>query len=110
MEDRILEEFKRLFREFDFQHLIKMGAPLDEYDSEALYLYRTISSEDSIKDIQNKIWNLFYKQFCTGESHNINGTAVQYKMDLGQALQTIGTLETYKEIAEKINGLLDGNK
>lgn len=110
MENIILQEFKRLFSEFDFQHLIKMGAPLDEYDNEALYLYRTISPEDSIKDIQDKIWNIFYKQFCTGESHSIDGINVSSKMDMQYVLHIIGTIETYKEIAEKIKVLLNGNK
>jgi len=107
MEDKILREFKRLFREADFQGLIKMGAPLDEYDHEALYLYRTISNKDSVKDIQNKIWDNFYENFCTGESNTADGKTDSYEMNTKMAIKTIGTLEIYKEIAEKIKDLLN---
>jgi len=107
MEDRILEEFKRLFREADFQHLIKIGAPLDEYDHEALFLYKVISSKDSVKDIQNKIWDHFYESFCTGEEVSPNNSIKPYKMNTNRAIQIIGTLNTYKEIAEKIKTLLN---
>ena len=103
MEDMVLQEFKRLFREADFQHLIKMGAPLDEYDNEALSLYTDILPQDSIIDIQKKIWGCFYNSFCVGiscfgEKH--------YMFDDKGVEECIGTLDTYKEIAEKIKKII----
>lgn len=102
----ICEEFKRLFREADFQHLIKIGAPLDEYDHEALYLFHQIVPSDSVFDIQNKIWNHFYDSFCTGTSFSKNGNEKEWKANEKRAKKMIGTLDTYLEIAQKIKKLI----
>lgn len=90
----ILDKLKRLLRKADFQHLIKMGAPSDEYDSEAQYLYEHISPLHSVEEIQQIIWNCFYEGFCTDTEHK--------KDSKERAIQIIGTLDTYKSIAKEI--------
>jgi len=102
MENIVLNEFKRIFREADFQGFIKIGAPLDEYDNEALYLYKNISSKDTIEEIQKKIWEHFYNSFCTGTSYSEDGKYKKYSMSIKKAKEYIGTVDAYKEVAEKL--------
>lgn len=106
MDYKKLEEFKKILIEADPQHLIKIGAPLDEYDHEALYLYEHISSQDTVTDIQKKIWDHFYDSFCTGTSYAKDGTYKEVIMSKEKAITHIGTVDTYKEIAEKIKKVI----
>jgi hypothetical protein len=105
--DSILDEFKTLFREADFQNLIKFGAPDDEYDHEAIFLYKHISKKDSIEDIQQKIWDYFHHSFCTYDTFDKDDNIMRHsKSSKEESISIIGTLDTYKEIAEKIHKLL----
>jgi hypothetical protein len=98
-----MEEFKKLFRDADFQSLIKMGAPPDEYDHEAVFLYNKIVSTDSVADIQKKIWDHFYDSFCT--SYKLDDDIPIYDSN-SKAVRIIGTVDNYKEIAEQIKKLI----
>lgn len=106
MDNKIFEEFKKLLREADFQHLIKMGAPLDEYDHEALYLYEQIKTSNSIEEIQKIIWDHFYHSFCTGTKYSPDGLKKPWAMGKKRAIEVIGTLDTYRTIAENIKKLI----
>jgi putative alpha-1,2-mannosidase len=102
----VLEEFKKLFKESDFQGLIKIGAPVDEYDHEASYLYEHIEKTDSVEEIKKKIWDHFYHSFCTGTTYNADGTQEEWHASEEFVLSMIGTQERYHDIAVKIKSLL----
>lgn len=102
----MLDEFKRIFREADLQNLIKIGAPADEYDTEALFLYENISPSFSIEDIQQKIWHHFYNSFCSGFIYKNDKRTVCYIPTKQEAEKTIGTVDNYKKIAESIKRLI----
>jgi hypothetical protein len=102
MKDHKLLAIEQLLSEADFQHLIKIGAPTDEYDHEAQYIYDLVKSTDSVADIQQKIWNVFYTAFCTGTSYKPDGIEHEFEMAYEKAVTHIGTVDNYLEIAQKI--------
>lgn len=105
-EKDLLEEFKKLFLEADFQGLIRMGAPKDEYDSEAKSVYELVRPTDTVLEIQKKIWDIFYNNFCVGYGGITTSQYKIIKMSHRQAIKMIGKLENYKDIAEKIKKLI----
>ena len=71
--------------------LIKIGAPLDEYSSEAALIFYQISKIDktySVKKIHNIIYDIFLECFGSEE--------------------IIGKFDDYKEIAVKIENVFNG--
>lgn len=65
--------------EQDIEGLIKLGAPSDEYSSEAKMLYNRISNEDikDVSDITVKLIGLFFEQFAVSSEHFESGEKVK---------------------------------
>jgi hypothetical protein len=97
-----LKHYKSILREADVLHLIKIGAPKTEYDGEALYLSQHILEDDSLQVIQQKIWDCFFKSFCTGVSFDLHGVETKWEASMETAIKTIGSVNSYEELAKRI--------
>ena len=70
----LIDKISKILYKIDPQGLASMGAPLDEYDSEAKYIFEKISSRAnvSITDLTEIVYNVFKKQFGTGTNSKGN--------------------------------------
>lgn len=104
--DKVLEQIKQVLREEDLMGLLKMGAPSDEYDSEALMIFERSYRFDSIDTLKDKLWDVFYIQFCYGTVYKmVNGEMKEsYKevVPRDEADKQIGLKHKYTEAATKI--------
>lgn len=90
--NHILTQIKQVIAREDFMSLISScNAPKDEYDHEALMIFERSNKYDSVDQIQDKLWEIFYIQFCF---------CVKYKIVDGE-LKEIGKSITPKEEAHK---------
>lgn len=81
---RACEEITEILKEEDPVRLINIGAPDDEYASEADIIVRKILDEaESEEDLSNQIYELFLSRF-------------------GNSFKTIGPRKHYDKIAERI--------
>jgi hypothetical protein len=99
----MIEEIQLILIDADINGLIRMGAPEDEYNSEAKSILDNISKDSSIDEISIVIWDVFYDSFCTG---TIGGTKDKFELDRTQACAIMGSADQYRCIAEKIEALL----
>jgi hypothetical protein len=91
-----------LFEDADLLGLIAAGALPTEYDLLAEDIFRNVSRDLSIKQIQQVVWDSFYDSFCNGTIYGENGEEMPFALDKTSAISIIGTPERYKEIAGKI--------
>lgn len=91
MKNKKLDAIEKILVEHDPVKLIKMGAPLDEYDHEALLIYERINRYNSVEKMQQIIYDVFVAQF--GDKRRT-------------AIKTIGPFENYKEIAVKVKKVI----
>jgi hypothetical protein len=103
----VLEEFKTILRKADFMGLIKIGAPLDEYDSEALHLSLELKGSESLLQIQQKVWDEFYHAFCTGTQ---GVSDIPFKMSKDEAIRTIGSIDRFRHVSIQLKEVLDNGK
>lgn len=105
------EKIEAILVKYDPVKLIKMGAPQDEYDSEAQMIYERTTRHFSLEKIHEIVYDVFVKQFTGG---------TKYKMEDGEmtslgevasswtrAKSIIGFYEDYRCIALAIKELLD---
>lgn len=110
--NKTLEEIKSVLRDEDLMGLIRgCGAPLDEYDSEALMIFERVNRLDSIEQIRDKLWDVFYIQFCYGTVyHQVDGVLTEvYKEVVAkeEADRQIGLKHKYSVAANKIRKILN---
>lgn len=104
------DKIRKALAEADVMGLIKMGAPEDEYNSEADLLMISINHNSSVEFIQQALWNVFYSQFCIYSTitklDKITREFVEVSIEPQIAKdpdKIIGSIEEYKEAAEKIH-------
>lgn len=105
-----LEQIKQVLREEDLMGLIKMGAPSDEYDSEALMIFERSYRFDSLDSLKDKLWDIFYLQFCYGTIYRmVDGQLKEMYKEVvprEEADRQIGLKDKYSEAAKKILKIL----
>ena len=64
-DNKIVDIVLGVLAEFDLEDLISLGAPLDEYFTEAVYIVNNIYSEDDLEELvlANNIQQAFLTQF-----------------------------------------------
>lgn len=104
--DKMLEQIKQVLREEDLMSLLKMGAPLDEYDSEALMIFERSYRFDTVDTLKDKLWDVFYMQFCYGTVYKmIDGEMKEICKEVvprEEADKQIGLKHKYSDAATKI--------
>lgn len=108
----ILDSIKQVLREEDLMGLIRSsGAPLDEYDNEALMVFERVNRYDCVEAIRDKIWDVFYLQFCYGTVYkNVDGELKEIYKDVvprDEADRQIGLKNKYAEAAKKIQKIFN---
>lgn len=96
---------KELLEDADVLNFIKNDALPTEYDGCAEIMFRSLSKDLSIEQIQNIIWNAFYEQFCVG---TIGTTEEEFALDKDQSISIIGSPERYKKLAMEIRTKIIG--
>lgn len=94
MKDKRLVHIEQCLMTHDPVGLIKRGAPLDEYDNEALLIFERTNRYHSVEQVHQTVYHVFIKQFS----------------DLSQKRvlpHLIGPKENYREIAEQIVKILN---
>lgn len=91
MKNKKLEAIENILVKDDPVKLIKMGAPLDEYSSEALLIYERINRYTSVESIHQIMYDVFVSQFGNTKE---------------RATKIIGPFEDYKKIAEQIKQVI----
>lgn len=109
--EKILASIKNVLREEDLMGLIKMGAPTDEYDHEALMIFERTSRYDAPDVIKDKLWDVFYLQFCYGTVYRmIDGQLKEIYKEVvprDEADRQIGLKNKYAEAGKKIQKILN---
>jgi hypothetical protein len=90
--------------------LIKMGAPLDEYSSEAQMIFDNLDESFSVEKIQHLVYDIFKKSFGSGDIYRV----IEFEMiKIGKKAtpdehidRIIGTIDNYRLIAEDIKKIL----
>lgn len=105
------EKIEQILVRHDPIGLIKMKAPLDEYEQEAELIYERISRHFSREKIQDIIYEVFIRQFSGGSCFVTNHGMLEYTGEvapsLTKAIPIIGYYDNYKAIAYEIKALLD---
>jgi hypothetical protein len=94
-----IEILEELLEDNDPLNYIKAGAYVDIYDPAAEIIYKKLSKDLSIAQIQKIIWNSIYKEFCIG---TVPGTGEKFTLDKKQAVIIIGSPERFKSLAHDI--------
>jgi hypothetical protein len=95
-----LTKIKQLLRQADYQGLIRIGAPKDEYDGEAEMIFKAVSANHCVNKISEIIWFTFYNQFCTDGK--------DWALSFEQAIEDIGNLDSFKNTASLIRAHILG--
>lgn len=61
--DAMILKIRDVISAYDFQGLLQMGAPEDEYDSEAEDIYNRLGGCKSVEDVQKVIYVVFAYMF-----------------------------------------------
>lgn len=111
MKDKRLEHIEQCLQTHDPVGLIKMGAPLDEYDGEALLVFERTNRYYSIEKVQRTVYDVFVERFSGGDIYQtVDGEfkkTGEEKPSEKSAEKLIGSLESYREIAEQIVKILN---
>lgn len=100
-----LDKIREVFKHSDHQGLINIGAPDDEYDTEALNLFGWLHPNESVEIISQKIWEVFYSSFCCGSDSK--GQTFKYNKEKSESI--IGKPEDYKQSAILIKAIMDAD-
>lgn len=103
-----LEQLEQLLHQADPQGLFKTrySVPSNQYDGEALQLALKLNQYDTVASIQQKLWDVFYNNFCVSSRYEYN-TLIKYKKSKEDAIKTIGTVDSYQNLAIKVKAILD---
>lgn len=110
MKDKKLEAIEKILVETDPVRLIKMGAPLDEYEEEALLIYEHVNHYFSLEKVHETIYDIFVTRFGGGTAYKlVDGSLIPVEKIIAtieRAKKTIGEFESYKDIAEKVKAII----
>jgi hypothetical protein len=105
------DKIEQILIKYDPVGLIKIGAPSDEYDSEAQLIFEYTTKHFSLEKIQQIVYDVFVKQFSGGEVYAMMGIDPVLlgvrPSSIKKAEPLIGKFEKYHSIAEDIKKLLD---
>lgn len=106
------EKIEAILAKHDPVGLIKMGAPQDEYSSEAQMIWERTTRHFSLDKIHNIIYEVFQLQFGQGTVYRSdrNGNMIAIGDDYAPievVVKIIGKYESYEPIAKEIKDLLD---
>lgn len=96
MKNKTLETIKQILSEHDPVKLIKIGAPIDEYDYEAVSIFERCFPRHSLDEVREIIYDVFLDAFSDPDNWRDAGT-----------IKLIGNIENYAEIAQKIKEAID---
>ncbi len=91
--------------------LIKLGAPVDEYDSIAESIYYLVDKGCPVSIASKKIWDVFYQQFCVWDSYqfeddsSVKRIGTYYSND-DEAKKMIGSVEDFHDLAAEILNII----
>ena len=105
-----LEQIEILFKEYDFMKIVRRNyIYFGEYQSEALHFCLLLNQYDTIDSIQIKVWDTFYKFFCTGSRYSSKkNKSFPFKESKEEAIKKIGTPDRFIEFSKKVKEILDG--
>ena len=72
--NEIYSIIKKYIDEYDFENLLAIGAPLDEYNLESERISDLITNENSIEEIATAIASVLKSSFGCLEKVNVNKT------------------------------------
>lgn len=72
--DEIYSIIKKYIDEYDFENLLAIGAPLDEYNLESERISDLITNENSIEEIATAIASVLKSSFGCLEKVDVNKT------------------------------------
>lgn len=106
------EKIEAILVKHDPVKLINMGAPTDEYSSEAQMIWERTTRHFSQKKIHEIIYEVFINQFGKGTTYkqDRDGNMFAIGEDIAPieiAIRIIGKFESYEPIAREIKELLD---
>lgn len=111
MKDKKLEQIEAVLIKHDPVGLIKIGAPSDEYLSEAQMIYERTTRHFALEKIHIVIYDVFINQFSGGSSFETNQGMLECTGEIApsvvKAEPIIGKFEKYLPIAQEIKSLLD---
>ena len=90
--------------------LVKIGAPLDEYSSEARLIFNHLDQSYSVEKIQSLVYEIFRQSFGCGDIYRV--IELEFVKVGRQATpdeqidKIIGTIDNYRLIAEDIKKIL----
>lgn len=113
MKDKKLQAIENVLIEADPVGLIRMGAPLDEYEDLAVLIFEQTNHYFSLEKIHETIYDIFVTSFGGGTAYKLsNGQLIPVKeivASIERAKKIIGAFESYKEIAIQVKTIV-GNK
>lgn len=102
----ITEQINEILQAEDLMGLIKIGAPSHEYSHEGLMAFERMNRFDTVDQIKDKLWEIFYAQFCYGTvCRQVDGVwEEKYEVitPREEADRFIGLKSKYTEAAKKI--------
>jgi len=108
------EKIEAILVKYDPVNLIKIGAPLDEYSSEAQMIWERTTRHFALEKIHDIIYEAFVHQFSGGSCFSMNHGMMEYTGEeapsFTEAEKTIGPYKNYLVIAQEIKELLDQEK
>lgn len=104
------DKIENILVKYDPMGLIRMGAPLDEYNLEARLIFENIDKIYSVEKIQQLVYDIFRQSFGTGTMYRmIDGvfTKVGEKtMPDEKVDRIVGDFNFYRLMAEDIKKIL----
>lgn len=105
-ENQRLDTIREIFEDADIYGYIHNGqAYIDTYDVVADKVLPKLLKDQSISQIQNIIWEEFYKFICTG---HIGNTKDRFSISRAEAKLVMGHPEKFKDLAHNIRHTLLG--
>jgi hypothetical protein len=107
------DEIEKILAKHDPVKLIKIGAPEDEYSSEAQMICERMNKFNritAVEKIQDIVYEAFIHQFSGGSCFSMDHGMLEYTGETAPSLvkaePIIGTYDQYRLIAEDIKKLL----
>jgi hypothetical protein len=108
------EQIEAILVRHDPVKLIAIGAPKDEYSSEAHMIWERTSRHFALEKIHDIVYEVFVHQFTGGSCFSMNHGMMEYTGEEApsytEAKKIIGLYEDYLVIAREIKELLDQEK
>lgn len=104
------EKIEEILVRYDPVKLIKMGAPQDEYSSEAQLIYERTTRHFALEKIHDIVYEIFLQQFTGGSCFSMNHGMLEYTGEEAPSYtrgkKIIGLYEDYLVIAREIKEAL----